>query len=54
MLLLARNEVEADSKDRDGRTLLSGVAEQGHEPVVRMLLACGDVEADSKDHLGGM
>ncbi|KAF8243907.1 hypothetical protein K440DRAFT_663812 [Wilcoxina mikolae CBS 423.85] len=53
-LLLARDDVEADSKDtRYGQTPLSWAAEKGHEAVVRLLLARDDVEADSKDEDGG-
>jgi ankyrin repeat protein len=36
-LLVARDDVEADSKDRDGRTPLSYAAASGHEAVVRLL-----------------
>jgi ankyrin repeat protein len=32
---------EADSKDTDGRTLLSWAAERGHETVVRLLRSYG-------------
>ena len=49
-LLLARSDVEANSKDKyGGQTPLSRAAEGGHEAVVRLLLARSDVEADSKD-----
>jgi hypothetical protein len=36
-LLLARADVEVNSKDRHGRTPLSRAAENGHNGVVRML-----------------
>jgi hypothetical protein len=47
-LLLDTGQVEADSKDRSGRTPLWYAAEQGHEAVVKLLLETGKVEADSK------
>jgi ankyrin repeat protein len=51
--LLARNDVEADSKDSEyGQTPLSWAAVNGHEAVVKLLLARNDVEADSKDKCG--
>ncbi|KAL7929878.1 ankyrin repeat-containing domain protein [Trichoderma chlorosporum] len=48
-LLLARNFIEADSKDIDGRTPLSWAAEKGHPGVANILLARSDVVPDSKD-----
>jgi ankyrin repeat protein len=36
-LLVAREDVAADSKDKLGRTPLSGAAEGGHEAVVKLL-----------------
>jgi ankyrin repeat protein len=54
--LLARADVEVNSKDRYGRTPLSWAAGNGHEAVIRLLLARADVEADvevdSKDRDG--
>jgi ankyrin repeat protein len=44
-----RDNIEADSKDEDGRTPLSRAPEEGHEAVVRLLVEQDDVEADSKD-----
>ncbi|KAL8922168.1 MAG: hypothetical protein Q9208_005363 [Pyrenodesmia sp. 3 TL-2023] len=53
-LLLARDDIEADSKDNGyGQTPLSRAAENGHELVVKLLLARDDVEADSKDNVSG-
>ena len=51
-LLLATGQVDADSKDRGGRTPLWWAAGRGHEAVVRLLLATGQVDADSKDREG--
>jgi hypothetical protein len=48
-LLVKRNNVEADSKDRYSRTPLSRAAANGHEAVVKLLVERADVEADSKD-----
>jgi ankyrin repeat protein len=47
--LLARDDVEVDSKDNDGRTPLSWAADTGHEEVVSY---CGTdgVDVDSKDN----
>ncbi|KAL8756771.1 MAG: hypothetical protein Q9184_004385, partial [Pyrenodesmia sp. 2 TL-2023] len=51
-LLLARDDVEADSKDiYYSQTPLSWAAENGHEAVVKILLA-RDVEANSKNTFG--
>jgi ankyrin repeat protein len=49
---MGRDDVEADSKDNDGRTPLSHAAESGHEAVVKLLMGRDDVEADSKDNDG--
>lgn len=51
-LLVERDDVEADSKDNDGRTPLSRAAWGGREAVVKLLLERDDVEADSKDEYG--
>ena len=51
-LMLETSQVEADSKDEDGQTLLSWAARNGHEAVVKLLLETGQVEADSKDEDG--
>jgi len=51
-LLVERDDVEADSKDKNGRTPLSHAAERGHEAVVKLLVERDDVEADSKSKNG--
>ena len=48
-LLLAKDGVDPDSKDRYGQTPLSWAAGNGHEAVVRLLLAKDGVDPDSKD-----
>jgi ankyrin repeat protein len=48
----ADSNITADSKDKDGRTPLSLVAERGHEAVVRLLVNQYDVEPDSKNEGG--
>jgi ankyrin repeat protein len=42
-LLLARDDVEADSKDRAGRTALSLAAGNGHTAVVQLFLDRDDI-----------
>ncbi|SCO84736.1 uncharacterized protein FRV6_08863 [Fusarium oxysporum] len=49
-LLLARDDVDANSDNRDGRTPLSLAAAAGHKAVVELLLAHHEVNTDSKDH----
>lgn len=49
-LLLARDDVAADSKDHEGRTPLSWAAMREHEAVVQLLVEREDVAADSKDY----
>ena len=44
--------MQADSKDKRGRTLLSRAAEEGREGVVRLLLERKDVQPNSKDEDG--
>ena len=52
-LLLARGDVVADSKDKDGRTPLSHAAKGGgRRAVVKLLLDRGDIETNSKDKDG--
>ena len=51
-LLLSRDDVLADSQDRDDRTPLSWAAENGYEAVVKLLLSRDDVVADLQDEGG--
>jgi len=51
-LLLDEYNVEADSRDKDGRSPLSYAAECGHDAIVRLLVDKSNVEADSKDNSG--
>ena len=51
-LLLARNDVKVNSKDKFGQTPLLRAAAEGCEAVVKLLPARNDVEADSKDPHG--
>ena len=51
-LLLATEKVEADSKNKWGRTPLSYAAGNGHEGVVKLLLVTEKVEADLKNKWG--
>jgi ankyrin repeat protein len=50
--LIDGDDVEADSKDNDGSTLLSWAAYSGHEVVVKLLADRDDIDADSKDNRG--
>jgi ankyrin repeat protein len=51
--LLAQDDVDPDSKDKDGAaTALSWAAQNRHEAVVTKLLARDDVDPDSKDKNG--
>ena len=52
-LLVDRNDVEADSKDKYGRTPLLWAADSGHEAVVKLLIDRDDVKADSESNLVG-
>jgi hypothetical protein len=49
-MLLQQEGVDADSKNKDGRTPLSFAAEKGNQSVVEMLLQRKDVNVDSKDN----
>ena len=51
-LLLAADNVDVESKDRDSRTPLSWAAGNGHEAVVQLLLATDNVDVESKDRHG--
>jgi ankyrin repeat protein len=48
-LLLAKNDVDPDSKDKYGQTPLSWAARCGHEAVVKLLLGKDGVDPDSQD-----
>ena len=50
--LLIANGAELDSRDQEGRTLLSYAAEIRHEAVVKVLLAHKDVKTHSLDFSG--
>ena len=50
-LLLARDDVELNTKGLYGRTPLSWAAENGHEAVVKLLLARDGIELNSKDSI---
>lgn len=47
-LLLARDDVDADSNDNNGRTPLLFSAEYGHSSVISLLLAWDNVDVNSK------
>jgi ankyrin repeat protein len=51
-LLLARDDVDPDSKDSTDQTPLLWAAENGHEAVVKLLLASDGVNPDSKNSMG--
>jgi ankyrin repeat protein len=51
-LLLTKDSVDPDSKDRYGWTLLWLAAKNGYEVVVKLLLAKDSVDPDSKDRYG--
>lgn len=51
-MLIADPRVEADQKDKGGRTALSHAAERGHEAVVAELLATQTVDPDRQDNWG--
>lgn len=51
-LLLAKDGVDPDSKDTNGRMPLSWTAEYGNEVVVKLPLAKEGVDPDSKDKDG--
>ena len=51
-LLLNTGKVDADSKDKYGRTPLTWAAYNGQGAVSKLLLDTGNIEADSKDNGG--
>jgi ankyrin repeat protein len=48
-LLLEKNSIDLNSKDKDGRSVLSLAAEKGYEGVVRLLLANKGTVLNEKD-----
>ena len=52
-LLLARDDVDPNSKDSDGQTPLSFATQRGNEAMVKLFLARDNVDADSEDSDGG-
>jgi ankyrin repeat protein len=52
-LLLARDDVDTDSKDSNGWTPLSWAVKKRHEAVVKLFLARDDVDTDSKTGMAG-
>ncbi|RYP78487.1 hypothetical protein DL771_000440 [Monosporascus sp. 5C6A] len=51
-LLLAKDGIDQNSKDSDGRTSLSWAAGNGHAAVVKLLLAKDGIDPNSKDSDG--
>lgn len=51
-LLLTRSDVNADSKDESGQTVLCHAAIRRQEALVKTLLSRRDINADSKDNSG--
>jgi hypothetical protein len=48
-ILVAKEGIDVDSKERDSRTPLSWAAGSGHSDVVELLLENEDIDIDSKD-----
>jgi ankyrin repeat protein len=53
-LLLEKDGVDANTKDKNGRTPLSWAAQKGHYAVVKLLLAKDGADPDSKDTKCGL
>lgn len=51
-LILAKEDVDIDTKNEWGRTPFSWAAHNGHNEIIEMLLATGKVELNSRDGLG--
>jgi ankyrin repeat protein len=51
-VLLAKDNIELDSKDKDKQTPLSWASQVGWSAVIEMLLATGQVDPDAKDTNG--
>ena len=49
---IATDDVEVDTKDDRGHSPLSYAAEEGHEPVVKILVMWDDIEVNTKDDHG--
>jgi ankyrin repeat protein len=50
--LLKKRTIDTSVRNKCGQTLLSQVAERGHEAIVKLLLATGEVNIESKDNSG--
>ena len=51
-LLLAREDTDVNSRDRDGRAALLAAAGNGHEAIVRQLVAGEEIDVNSRDSRG--
>ena len=51
-ILVAWDDVEVNTTDSEGRSLLLQAVEEGHEAVVKLLVARDDVEVNTKDETG--
>ncbi len=51
-LLLARDDIEADSKSSGCRTPLSYAIDRRHKDIAKLFLSRDDVETDSRDARG--
>jgi ankyrin repeat protein len=50
--LLKKRTMDTSVRDKCGQTLLSQVAERGHEAIIKLLLTTGEVHLESKDNNG--
>ncbi|RFU23836.1 hypothetical protein B7463_g12501, partial [Scytalidium lignicola] len=51
-LLLAKDDVDINSKDNDGQSPLTWAVQNEHEAIIELLLAKNDVDVNSKDNNG--